>query len=153
MQHRAVLYWQWYAKFLHSFFFKTCEEIWRIFLSLVDDYHGAWSMRGALIRLQLKTSRLFWKYYERSYQRISLLKKNPETNKFESAFAALYRVTTGLDVVSDIDNLQTLSKKKYFRVIHADFAKVKTRNIYVLFSYFLPSKRSLAFLFPFFLFA
>lgn len=65
-------------------------------------------MRGALIRLQLKTSRLFWKYYERSYQRISLKKKkNPETNKFESAAATLYRVTTGLDVVSDIDNWQT----------------------------------------------
>lgn len=65
-------------------------------------------MRGALIRLQLKTSRLFWKYYERTYQRISLIKKkNPETNKFESAAATLYRVTTGLDVVSDIDNWQT----------------------------------------------
>lgn len=38
---------------------------------------------------------------------IAYKKKNPETNKFESAAATLYRVTTGLDDVSDIDNWQT----------------------------------------------
>lgn len=38
---------------------------------------------------------------------IAYKKKKPETNKFESAAATLYRVTTGLDVVSDIDNWQT----------------------------------------------
>lgn len=44
------------------------------------------------------------------------LKKKPETNKFESAVAALYRVTTGLDVVSDIDNLQTLTVRRNISV-------------------------------------
>lgn len=153
MQHRAVLYWQWYAKFLHSFFFLNLRRDLTNF-SLIS-WWLSWCMEHewSTFSTSIKDIEIVLKVLRKVLSTDIALKKNPETNKFESAFAALYRVTTGLDVVSDIDNLQTLSKEKYFRVIHADFAKVKTRNIYVLFSYFLPSKRSLAFLFPFFLFA